>query len=80
MFDVIAMIGTRGATSRIMAVADTPSNTGMMMSMKIRSNLSGLLLTIDTASEPSRYVEVSNRQRSKRLVIKLTAVSTWQSA
>jgi hypothetical protein len=37
MLDVMAMMGTRGATMRINDVAETPSSWGMMMSMKIRS-------------------------------------------
>lgn len=37
MFDVMAIIGVAGQCWRIYMVADTPSNRGMMMSMKIRS-------------------------------------------
>lgn len=55
MLDVMAMIGTLGCTSRIMAVAETPSSWGMMISIKIRSNQLGLALTFVTASRPSRY-------------------------
>jgi len=40
MFEVMAMMGTRGATMRIMAVADTPSSCGMIISMKMRSKRS----------------------------------------
>jgi hypothetical protein len=55
MLDVMATMGTPGATIRIMAVADTPSRLGMMMSMNMRSNRSGSWLTFSTASRPSRY-------------------------
>jgi hypothetical protein len=51
----MATMGTPGATIRIMAVADTPSRLGMMMSMNMRSNRSGSWLTFSTASRPSRY-------------------------
>ena len=52
MLDVMAMMGTRGATMRMHAVAETPSNTGMMMSMKMRSYFVESALTLLTASEP----------------------------
>jgi hypothetical protein len=55
MLDVMATIGVSGATRRIQAVAETPSNMGMMMSMKMRSYLIGSWLTLFTASDPSRY-------------------------
>lgn len=55
MLDVIATMGTCGATIRIIAVADTPSRLGIMMSIKIRSNRSASRLTFSTASRPSRY-------------------------
>jgi len=60
MLDVMAMMGMRGETMRIMAVADTPSSCGMMMSMKMRSNRSVSLLTLSTASNP--FLAVSTLQ------------------
>ena len=63
MFEVIATIVTLGVTSRINAAADTPSSVGMMISMKIRSYLSGSLLTLFTASWPSRCLIVSQCSR-----------------
>ena len=54
MLEVMATMGTCGATIRIMAVADTPSRLGMMMSMKMRSKRPLLLFILSTASRPSR--------------------------
>lgn len=54
MLDVMATMGVSGATRRIQAVAETPSNMGMIMSMKMRSYLIGSWFTLFTASDPSR--------------------------
>ena len=59
MLEVMATMGICGATIRIMAVADTPSRFGMMMSMKMRSKRSASRLTFSTASRPSRAVSTT---------------------
>src|SRR3569833_1087819 len=83
MFDVIATMGTRGDTSRMHAVAETPSNTGMMMSKKMRSNCSASSLTLATASDPSFCIRASVSQSTPPVAVAfagtLTAVSTLQS-
>jgi hypothetical protein len=64
------MMGVSGATSRIHAVADTPSNMGMMMSMKMRSYLIGSWLTLFTASDPSRCYLVSYARHAWAMAIR----------
>ena len=81
ILDVMATIGTRSFTIRMHAVAETPSNTGIIISMKIRSYRFGSLLILDTAESPSPYHCVSHGDLLHRQVRsqKLTAVSTTQS-
>lgn len=49
------MMGTCEFTALIYTVAEIPSQLGMMMSMKMRSNRSGSLLILLDASSPSLY-------------------------
>jgi hypothetical protein len=74
----MAMIGMRGEAIRMHAVADTPSNKGMMISMKIRSNRVGSALTLLTASEPSHCRASQPGTLMPVMPFQLTATSTVQ--
>ena len=80
MFDVIAIIGIRGVTIRIMAVADTPSSCGMIISMKIKSNRSLSWLILSTASRPFRLKIVRKLRHQNDYEFHATAKgSTYRS-